>query len=412
MHTVIGIGGSGIRVAAELASEPGSAAVVPVVLAIDTDTRAERLGIRTFNLGALDLARASALVGDTIRRSVDLRVLNQLSRTRVNFGAAALPELGLVCCVSSAPQLSSWLGRELRGIQRRIGSDTLQIGVVGSIAGGTGTGVLIAIAPLVREALKNSALDGNIHGCALTASFFTNLGGHAAHLLRNERFGIEHLKRGLPKSGLPYSWDSFVLAKNEDCSFRWESGSAVGRALRARWLGTDAENTRDVVFTDLAQVDKPESSPEEPPFQSERVPKVFISYAREDEQHAAHLYDLFRTRGYKPWMDICDLRAGQEWEPAIKQAIRDADFILICLSTRALSKRGFIQNEIRFALECYESIPFGQAFVIPVRLENCAPPQPLCRFQYVDLFTDEGFDMLDRSIMEHWIDKNAGRHAR
>jgi hypothetical protein len=164
-----------------------------------------------------------------------------------------------------------------------------------------------------------------------------------------------------------------------------------------------------VRFTELEDVAVPQSHPDEPVFRSERAPQVFISYAREDEEPAAQLYEQLHKRGYRPWMDIRDLRGGQEWEPVIKQALRDADFIVVCLSNRSLSKRGFIQREIRLALECYESMPFGQALLIPVRLEECQPPPPLSRFQYVDLFLGEGFESLDQSIMEQWIERNARR---
>jgi hypothetical protein len=410
VEIVIGVGGAGIRVAAELAPEPGSGAVTPVVLAIDTiaDTRqVTPPGIKTFALGGIDFALASALVADSIRLSVNLDALDQLSRIKLNFGAMALPEIGLVSCAYHAPRLSAWFGRELTDIKRRIGDQALRIGVVGSIAGGTGTGTLMLIAPVVRETLKRSGLDGTIHGCALTASFFTHFAPSTAHLLRNERIGITHLKRGLPKSGFPYAWDSFVVARGEGRNLAPDS--AVGRALKAHWQRADTKDAGGVVFTDLSDVDVPEPCPDEPVFRSERAPKVFISYAREDEKPATQLYDRLHASGYRPWIDIRDLRGGQEWELVIRQAIHDADFVVVCLSNRSMSKRGFIQREIRFALECYESIPFGQAFLVPVRLEECQPPPPLSRFQYVDLFVGEGFERLDQSIMEHWIERNARR---
>lgn len=408
MEIVIGVGGTGIRVATELVPKPEFSVITPVVLAIDTVSDPQQVdlpGNRAFTLGGIDFARARALVADTLRSSVNLAALDQLSRTKLNFGAMALPEIGLVSCAYHAPRLSAWLSRALTVIKRNISGQALRIGVVGSIAGGTGTGTLMLIAPLVREALESSGLDGTIHGCALTASFFTTFGVSTAHLLRNERIGITHLKRGLPKAGFPYSWDSFVVALGKESS-RADS-SAVGRALRAHWLGADTKNTGGVIFKDLSHVDTPEPSPDEPVFRSERAPKVFISYAREDEKQAAQLYDRLRGSGYEPWIDMRDLRVGQEWEPTIRQAIRDADFIVICLSNRSLSKRGFIQKEIRFALECYGSIPFGEAFLLPVRLEECPPPPPLSPIQYVDLFLGDGFERLDQAIMEHWIEKNA-----
>jgi hypothetical protein len=237
VETIIGVGGAGIRVAAELAPSLGSEAITPVVLAIDTVSDPSDLrqltgaGVRSFTLGGIDFARASVLVADSLRSSVDLAALDQLSRTKLNFGAMALPEIGLVSGAYHAPRLSAWLGRELSDIRRRIGGGSLRIGVVGSIAGGTGTGILMLIAPVLREALDSAGLDGSIHGCALTTSFFAHIGLSTAHLLRNERIGITYLKRGLPKAGFPYAWDSFTVARSEGDSRAPDS--AVATALRS-----------------------------------------------------------------------------------------------------------------------------------------------------------------------------------
>ena len=100
-------------------------------------------------------------------------------------------------------------------------------------------------------------------------------------------------------------------------------------------------------------------------------------------------------------MDKEDLMAGEEWDPAIRKAIRQADFIVVCVSSRTGVKRGYIQRELRLALECYEELPPGEAFLMPVRLERCDVPETLLRYQDTDLFRDNGFDRLVESILKH-----------
>jgi hypothetical protein len=40
-----------------------------------------------------------------------------------------------------------------------------------------------------------------------------------------------------------------------------------------------------------------------------------------------------------------------KWEPVIKKALKQSDFVLVCLSVTSINKRGFLQREIKQALE-------------------------------------------------------------
>ena len=50
-------------------------------------------------------------------------------------------------------------------------------------------------------------------------------------------------------------------------------------------------------------------------------------------------------------MDEINLVPGQDWAIEIKKAVRRSDFVLVCLSASAVTKNGFVQKEIRFALD-------------------------------------------------------------
>jgi hypothetical protein len=49
------------------------------------------------------------------------------------------------------------------------------------------------------------------------------------------------------------------------------------------------------------------------------VPKIFISYAREDLDRAVSVYKHLQGRGLHPFMDKYDLVGGERWETALMQ---------------------------------------------------------------------------------------------
>lgn len=115
--------------------------------------------------------------------------------------------------------------------------------------------------------------------------------------------------------------------------------------------------------------------------------KVFISYAKEDKSFAEKLYSDLRQAGVKPWLDSLDLVPGQPWEKAIRKAISDSSFFLAVLSSRSVKKRGFVQKEVRYALEVAEECNEDEIFIIPVRIDECEPSfEALRRLQRADFF--------------------------
>ncbi len=115
--------------------------------------------------------------------------------------------------------------------------------------------------------------------------------------------------------------------------------------------------------------------------------KVFISYAREDLPTGRRLYDELRRYGLDPWLDVEKLLPGQKWKNEIKQAIRESAYFIAVLSQKAVSKRGFVQRELKQALEVLDDFPESDVFVIPVRVNECSPShERLNELHRVDLF--------------------------
>jgi hypothetical protein len=55
--------------------------------------------------------------------------------------------------------------------------------------------------------------------------------------------------------------------------------------------------------------------------------------------------------GIDAWLDDENLLPGQKWEMEIPKAVKNADAVIICLSKSSITKEGYVQKEIKFALD-------------------------------------------------------------
>jgi hypothetical protein len=118
-------------------------------------------------------------------------------------------------------------------------------------------------------------------------------------------------------------------------------------------------------------------------------PMVFLAYAQEDRAKVKKLFRQLREAGLEPWMDCLKLLPGQNWPRAIEQTIEIADFFLGCFSHHSISKRGYFQSELTFALDAAARFPQDDFFFVPLRLDECPLPRHiLSTTHYIDLFPD------------------------
>ncbi|MCB0100741.1 MAG: SUMF1/EgtB/PvdO family nonheme iron enzyme [Anaerolineales bacterium] len=130
--------------------------------------------------------------------------------------------------------------------------------------------------------------------------------------------------------------------------------------------------------------------------------RVFLCHSSNDKPAVRELYQKLRAESWiQPWLDEEELFPGMDWNLEIEKAIEATDVILVCLSNNSITKEGYVQREIRIALDYADYKPEGTLFIIPVRLEECTPPKRLARWQYADYFEgsrERGFERLRTSL--------------
>ena len=122
--------------------------------------------------------------------------------------------------------------------------------------------------------------------------------------------------------------------------------------------------------------------------------QVFLLYARSDGVAVHRLYHRIVKTGAKAWMDVKKILPGQDWEYEIRKAIHQSDIVIVCLSRQFIKQGGYRHEELLIALEKANSAPDGEIFIVPARLEKCSMPEPLRRWQRVDLFEADGYKNL------------------
>ena len=112
------------------------------------------------------------------------------------------------------------------------------------------------------------------------------------------------------------------------------------------------------------------------------------------------VYDRLRDDGVVPWLDEKNILPGQDWDAEIRKAVRNSHAILVCLSSKSVNKEGYLQREIRFALDVADEKPDGTIFIIPVKLDDCEIPDRLQKLQFVKYTNENGYEMIIRALRE------------
>lgn len=126
--------------------------------------------------------------------------------------------------------------------------------------------------------------------------------------------------------------------------------------------------------------------------------RIFLCYAHDDKPAVRELYQRLCADGIDAWLDEKNLLPGQDWQREIHQAVRKSDVVIVCLSRGSINKEGYVQKEIKFALDIAEEKPDDIIFLIPLKLEECDMLERLNRWHWVDYFNVDGYSLLMRSL--------------
>jgi len=126
--------------------------------------------------------------------------------------------------------------------------------------------------------------------------------------------------------------------------------------------------------------------------------RVFLCHSSGDKQQVRNLYRQLLGDKIEPWLDDEKLLPGQDWNLEIRKAVRKADVVIVCLSRGSINKTGYVQKELRYALDIADEVPDGEIFLIPLKLEDCDVPERLKNRQWVNYFEDSGYGKLLKSL--------------
>lgn len=137
-------------------------------------------------------------------------------------------------------------------------------------------------------------------------------------------------------------------------------------------------------------------------------PRIFLSYVKEDREKVKRLYRKLSDAGFKPWMDKHGILPGEDWTLSILKAMKNSNFVVICLSSNSVTKRGYFQYEMRQAIDFLREKLDSDNYLIIARLDECEVPEILknLRRQWEDLFKKGGFARLVKAIQEDMKRRN------
>lgn len=130
----------------------------------------------------------------------------------------------------------------------------------------------------------------------------------------------------------------------------------------------------------------------------ERRLRVFLCHSSGDKPVVRDLHSRLCSEGYEPWLDEAALVGGQDWQLEIARAVRRSDVVLVCLSRDSVMKAGFVQKEVKYALDVADEQPEGALFIVPLRLDQSDVPERLSRWHWVNYFESGGHDQLLRAL--------------
>lgn len=188
----------------------------------------------------------------------------------------------------------------------------------------------------------------------------------------------------------------------EDADFSWADLTGAdlsgARCHGARFVGaiiSQARLPKNTFWTDS------KISAEASDIYRGRNECVFVSYAHVDKSLVSSIVALVRSLGSRVFMDVSSIAPGEEWRPALTEALDEARIVIVFWCEHsALSQE--VEKEYRTAHS-------QQKAVIPVLLDATPARPPLSDYQWLD-FTGT-FASHDASRTRERFAEDQRRHA-
>jgi TIR domain len=134
--------------------------------------------------------------------------------------------------------------------------------------------------------------------------------------------------------------------------------------------------------------------------ESKRRLRLFLCHSSGDKPVVRQLCEWLERDGFDPWLDEKKLLPAQRWADVIEDAVRASDVVVVCLSSGSVSKEGFLQREIKFALQVADEKPDDTMYIVPARLEPVELPRRFRELQAANLYEPDGYDRLKQSLAQ------------
>ncbi|MCW0233458.1 MAG: toll/interleukin-1 receptor domain-containing protein [Ferrovibrio sp.] len=133
------------------------------------------------------------------------------------------------------------------------------------------------------------------------------------------------------------------------------------------------------------------------------APLIFVSYASPDRERVLPYVKYLKLKEYDVWLDVQRIKAGQNWDFQIKQALNKADLIVLFLSNQAIDRRGYLQREIKLVLDKHQEKLLSDIYLIPVLLDDIRPiPEQIASIQHVQAWNNQQFEAIEDAIQHQF----------
>lgn len=111
---------------------------------------------------------------------------------------------------------------------------------------------------------------------------------------------------------------------------------------------------------------------------------VFLSYASPDRERVRPFFENLKQAQFDVWVDFDKIKVGQNWDLEILRGLNHADFILLFISRNSVDRRGYVQRELKIAIDRRMEKLAEDIFLLPVLLDDdVTVPMELRDIQHV-----------------------------